>query len=99
MEFLLDSSDADFNSDLLATIQDINPKIDGVIDLWMNDEVIFQISSSKGWFSLSKDIWDFAFIMADNNQPIIKLIAEFLGRSNLFEKEEVDFDDYKEIKR
>jgi len=98
LEFFLDSSDSDFTNDLLATLSDINPKIDAVEDLWMNDEMILQISSNQGAFCLSRDIWGFAFIMAKNNQLAIKRIDEALSRSALFEKEEVDFDNYKNIK-
>jgi hypothetical protein len=95
LEFFLDDTDTAFNTDLLATLQAINPQIEAVQDLWMNDEVIFQISSSEGSFSLSKDIWGFAFIMAGSNQLAVKHIAKILAHSALFEKEEVDFNNYK----
>ena len=98
LEFILDSSDTKFDKDLLATLKDINPKVDRVEDLWMNDEVLLQVSSDKGSFLLSKDIWDFAFIMAEKNQSVIKCIDEILNNSNLFEKEEVDFENYKNLK-
>jgi len=98
LQFFLDDADTAFNSDLLTTLKTINPQIEAIQDLWMNDEVIFQISSNEGSFSLSKDIWGFAFIMADSNQLAIKRIAEILERSALFEKEEVDFDNYKDVK-
>ena len=55
------------------------------------------ISSDKGDFLFSKDVWDFAFILADNNQSCIKLIDEMLNNSSLFKKEEVDFEKYKNI--
>ena len=98
LQFFLDGDDVAFNNDLLATLQDINPKIDLVEDLWMNDEVVFHISSKHETFYLSKDIWGFAFIMAENNQLAIKIIDEILSRSDLFEKEEVDFDNYRDVK-
>ena len=98
MEFLLASTDNEFDKDLFAALRGINPKVDTVEDLWMNDEVLLHVSSDKGVFTLSKDIWDFAFIMAENNQPCIKLIDEVLNNNNLFEKEEVNFEDYKNVK-
>ena len=98
MQFFLDSDDVAFNNDLLATLQDINPEIDSVEDLWMNDEIVFHISSNHEAFYLSKDIWGFAFITAENNQLAIKIIDEILSRSDLFEKEEVDFDKYRDVK-
>jgi len=60
-----------------------------VQDLWMNDEVLLQISSDEGVFSLSKDGWDIAFIMAENNQHCIKIIDKILNNSSLFQKEEL----------
>ena len=98
LEFLLHSTDTEFDKDLFTTLRDINPKVDTVEDLWMNDAVLLHVSSDKGPFTLSKDIWDFAFIMADNNQPCVKRIDEILNSSNLFEKEEVNFEDYKNVK-
>jgi hypothetical protein len=98
LQFFLDSTDVYFNADLLGALKEINPEIYEVTDLWMNDEVIFQISSNEGSFSLSRDVWDFAFIMADNNQALIKLIAGILECSELFESGEVDLNNYKETK-
>ncbi|HVX27336.1 MAG TPA: hypothetical protein VHB70_13390 [Parafilimonas sp.] len=98
MEFFLASTNNEFDKDLFTALKDINPKVDTVEDLWMNDEVLLHVSSDKGTFILSKDIWEFAFIMAENNQPCIKLIDEILSNNNLFEKEEVNFEDYKNVK-
>ena len=95
LEFYLANKESEFQKDLFKTLKDLNPKIDTVEDLWMNDEVLLEVSSENGKFTLSRDIWDFAFIMADNNQPCIKLIDEILKSSNLFKKEEVNFEDYK----
>lgn len=95
LEFILDSSDIQFGKDLLETLQSINPKIDSVEDLWMNDEILLQVSSDKGAFLFSKDIWDFAFITAENNQACIEHIDLVLSKSDLFKKEDVNFEDYK----
>lgn len=61
----------------------------------MNDEIIYTINSDLGLFTLSKDIWDLAFLMADENQSCILKINDLLGNDNRFEKIEVDFNDYK----
>ncbi len=90
LEFILNNSYTEFGKDLFETLKDINPKVDTIEDLWMNDEVLLNVSSDKGSFLLSKDIWDFAFIMADENQSAIKTIDSILNDSNLFDKEEVD---------
>ena len=97
LEFILNSSDAEFSKDLLTSLKNINPKVETVEDLWMNDEVLLHVSSEEGDFMLSKDIWGFAFIMAESNQTCIKLIDEILKKSPLFQKEEVDFENYKSV--
>ena len=94
LEFLLDSTDNAFVQDLLTTLKAMHPVVNSVEDLWMNDEVLWSVSSSQGAFSLSKDSWGFAFIMAEENQSCLKLIDELLNNSSLFEKEEVDFKKY-----
>jgi hypothetical protein len=98
LEFLLDSSDTKFDKDLLTTLKDINPKVNTVEDFWMNEEILLQVSSDKGSFLLSKYVWDVAFIMAEENQSAIEYIDEILSNSNLFDKEEVDFGEYKSSK-
>jgi len=98
LEFLLASTDTEFDKDLFTALKDIDPKVDTIEDLWVNDEVLLHVSSDKGTFTLSRDIWGFAFIMAENNQPCIKLIDEILNSNNLFKKEEVNFEDYENAK-
>jgi hypothetical protein len=98
LEFFLDSSDTDFLNDLFTTLKDIGPKIETVENWWMNDEVLLHVSSDKGEFLFSRDVWDFAFILADNNQSCIKLIDEMLNNSSWFKKEEVDFGKYRNVK-
>ncbi len=98
LEFNLTSSDIEFGKDLLSALKNINPKIDNLEDIWMNDEILLHISSDEGAFLLSKDIWNLAFIMAENNQSVIKHIDNILSNNKLFEKEEVDFENYKKTK-
>jgi len=45
-----------FITDLLDSLKEINPEIESIMDLWMNDEIIFQVKSDIGLFSISKDI-------------------------------------------
>jgi hypothetical protein len=39
LEFLLVSTDTEFDKDLFAALKDINPKVYTLEDLWTNDEV------------------------------------------------------------
>lgn len=84
-----------FNSDFLNAIEELKPKMIDILDLWMNDEVLMTYDSEIGKFIISKDIWGFAFIMGENNQDGLNKIDSILKKSDLFEKVEVDFDNYK----
>lgn len=84
-----------FLIDLLDAIAEINPKVDKINDLWMNNEILMDVSSDLGLFSISKDIWDLAFIMSDHNQECINRINLLLSENKNFQKVEVNFEDYK----
>ncbi|MBP1225352.1 hypothetical protein [Flavobacterium sp. 1355] len=84
-----------FLSDFINAISEINPKMIDILDLWMNDEVLMTYDSEVGKFTVSKDIWGFAFIMAENNQDGLVQINSILEKAELFEKGEVDFENYK----
>lgn len=98
-ELLLDFFDGaeneSFVSDFLNAISELNPKMIDILDLWMNDEVLMTYDSEAGKFTLSKDIWGFGFIMAENNQDGLVQINSILEKNELFEKVEVDFEKYK----
>lgn len=61
----------------------------------MNDEVLMTIDSEIGPFTISKDVWGFAFIMTENNQNGLVRINSILEHSEKFEKVDVDFENYK----
>jgi len=98
-ELLLDifsgAENETFISDFLSAIQEIKPKMIDILDLWMNDEVLMTYDSEVGKFTISKDIWGFAFIIADANQEGLVKINSILEKAELFEKVEVDFKNYK----
>ncbi|OXG03458.1 hypothetical protein BC749_101530 [Flavobacterium araucananum] len=84
-----------FFSDFFDSITEINPIVDKISDLWMNDEYIFDVSSEIGSFSISKDIWGFAFILSDDHQECLNKINLMLLKDQNFQKIEVNFEDYK----
>lgn len=61
----------------------------------MNDELLYDIDSDKGHFTLSKNIWDVAFIMSDDNQSCISEIDKILTQDKRFEKIETDNSKYR----
>jgi hypothetical protein len=95
IEFTQENSNSNLISDLKYVCSEINFELNELDDLWMNDEVILTLNSNFGEFILTKDIWDFYFIMAKNNQEVIVKIDEILSSSEFFEKKKVDFSEYK----
>ncbi len=94
IEFINGVENESFGTDLFDAIQEIKPKLEGREDLWINDEILYTINSDLGQFTLSKDIWDLAFLMADDNQSCVLQIHNLLLNDNRFEKIEVDFNDF-----
>lgn len=86
LEFVRGVEDDNFQADLFDAIQEISPKVSGLEDMWLNDEVLYTIDSNLGRFSLSTDIWNFAFILADDNQTCIAKIIDLLAKNDRFEK-------------
>jgi hypothetical protein len=95
IEFLYGVKNDTFGADLFEALKEINPQIVGLEDLWMNDEILYSVDSDLGQFTLSKDIWDLVFLMADDNQNCVHYINNLLLNDNRFEKIEVDFNNYK----
>ena len=91
---MIPETDEKFLNDFSTALHSINSIAGEKVDLWMNDEVIQHFTSDLGKFELSIDIWDCAFIMS-KSQSVIHKIDEILQTNELFEKEEVDFSDYK----
>jgi hypothetical protein len=95
LEFVNGVEKGVFGRNLFDALKEINPKHEEREDLWLNDEVLCTVNSDLGQFTLSKDIWGFAFIMANDNQSCILQINNLLLNDNRFEKIEIDFDDFK----
>ncbi|GGH69712.1 hypothetical protein HNQ91_002865 [Filimonas zeae] len=95
LEFSIDKPDGKFEKALFSALESIHPVIEDIADLWMNDEVLLTVATDRGSFLYSKDIWGFAFIMAEENQDCILKIDAILNTSSFFQKEEVDYGMYK----
>lgn len=80
-----------FIKKLISILKNHEFEYNGTTDVWMNDEVLIHLKSSNGKLIISKDIYDFIFILGDHNQKDIEKIAGILMESDLFEKE---IDDY-----
>jgi len=96
IEFIDGTEKENFLQELFDALAPLNFKTTNTLDVWMNDEVWLTISSAVGEFTLTKDIWDFVFILADAKyQPGIRIIAAHLDQSGKFQKMDVDFSAYK----
>ena len=95
IEFSPEKADKSFFDNLFGAIADLSLKIIDVHDLWMNDEIIIALDSVEGEFEISRDVWDYAFILAKDNQKIIPRIADLLTKSKHFTEVLVDFADYR----
>ena len=95
IEIFSGAENEDFFTDFFDSIVEINPKVDTINDLWINDEYLLYINSDIGSFSISKDIWGFAFIMSEENQECLNKINLILLKNQNFQKVEVNFDNYK----
>ena len=94
IEFVKGVEKETFLTDLKEALSQVKLNFEEVEDLWMNNEVLFHVNSSEGKFLLSKDIWEYAFIMADESQECIKRIDQILSKNEYFIREEVDFSEY-----
>ena len=86
LEFQLNRSNLEFLHVLTETLESINAQIVFKEDMWVNDELLATFSSKQGDFHLSIDIWDNAFILANNNPSCILAIDNELTNSPYFEK-------------
>ena len=84
-----------FLTDIFKALDSIHPVVHHLSDLWMNDEILMDITSDAGPFTLSKDIWGLAFLLADENQSGIQEIDAILQRNDQFQKVEVDDELYR----
>ena len=84
LEFFKGTGREGFFDSVFAALSSIHPTVKGVEELWMNNEVVFNVNSDLGSFILSKDLNDLSFIMADKNTPIEK-IEQLLAQHPQFE--------------
>lgn len=93
IEFISGVEKVSFEPDLLEALKKLEPLLIEQQDLWMNDETLFLLESNVGSFSISKDIWDLAFIMSEDQNCIVK-INELLLTDQKFEMIDVDHKKY-----
>jgi hypothetical protein len=82
--------------DFLAAIKTLNAKITDRHEDWMNDGYSIDIATDDGILNFERDIWGFIFISATPaNNALITCTDKLLNANSNYEKEEVDFEKYK----
>ena len=95
IEFTKGTENSTFFEDLFKAIRILQPENAETIDVWMNDEIWWIITTSEGNLMLTMDNYDFAFIMSPNFQDLIQKVAQLLELDARFTREEVDFKTFK----
>tara|TARA_R110002049_G_C8713773_1_gene524211 strand:+ start:57 stop:464 length:408 start_codon:yes stop_codon:yes gene_type:complete len=73
---------------LLMIIDRLGFESDGTSE--MIDEIWISAKSANGRITITRDIWDFVFIMAENNKADLEKIDSELNSSGDFEKIEIE---------
>ena len=97
IEFGPDSSDKHFISDLKSVFAENNliPKsTQDLIFSWLTT-----FDSPCGPLEVDNDEWGFVFVHAGENQDAINYMDRILSGSGLFQKEEVNYEDYAQPKK
>ncbi len=94
IDFTIDKADDLFFGALYGALKPLNVSNIDLTDLWVNDEVILHCNSDLGEFEITRDTYDLVFIMATNNQRVIKKIGELLSENKSFTQQSFDPSEY-----
>ncbi|MEO5911840.1 MAG: hypothetical protein ABIP95_13195 [Pelobium sp.] len=97
LEFISNVENENFKTDILEAIANLNPEIIEKEEIWVNDEILYKISTKIGELILSIDNWNIAFISCENND-LMNQLNDLVIKSEKFEKVEVDFDNFRKRK-
>ncbi|GEM_PF-5582778 len=71
---------------LLILIDKLGFEAGQIKDVWMNDEIWISAKSQNGQIIITRDIYDFVFIMATNNRIDLDRIEKVMNNSTDFER-------------
>ncbi|WP_422382437.1 hypothetical protein [Marinicellulosiphila megalodicopiae] len=94
IDFTIDNADDLFFGTLYDALSPLNISELDLTDLWVNDEIIFQCNSDLGRFEITRDFYDLVFILAENNQRVIKKISELLSNHKSFSNQSFNSSEY-----
>lgn len=81
--------------DLILVFKEKGFEVTGSEDMWMVEETWYHIKSKTVKFTIADALYGYVFIFPTDKNEYIFDIDNILKNNPLFEKEDVDFDDYK----
>lgn len=77
---------------LLILFDELKFQAGEVSNMWMNDEIWISAKTPNGSLTITRDIYDFVFILADNNKIDLDKIEKVMNNSTCFERIEINKD-------
>lgn len=77
---------------LLIIFNELEFQAGEISDMWMNDEIWISAKTSNGSVTITRDIYDFVFIMGDNNKSDLDRVENVMNMSADFERIEIKND-------
>ena len=74
---------------LLLIFDNIGFEAREVLDVWMNDEIWISATSPNGKVTITRDIYDFVFIIGNNCKQDLDLVENEMNKSDDFERIEI----------
>ena len=86
IDFLSLPDDKDFIKQLIRALEPVDIQVINYEDLWMNDEIVLNATSTVGYFTIYRDASGYYFITANENEDAILLIDAILAKNPLYKK-------------
>lgn len=86
IEFIDPPADKDFIKQLIRAFESLNVQVINYEDLWIHDEIIFNVSSNIGKFTIFRNSKDHYFIEATENPDATLLLDSLLSKDPIYRK-------------
>jgi hypothetical protein len=77
---------------LLIIFNELEFQAGEISDMWMNDEIWISAKTPNGSVMITRDIYDFVFIMGNNNKSDLDKVENVMNMSADFERIEIKND-------
>lgn len=86
IEFFQGTGRDGFFRNVFSALRSVHPMIRNIGELWTNDEMVVNVDSDLGDFTVSKDISELSFIMSRRNAACIEKIDQLLAANPMFKR-------------